>query len=157
MKWNSDLISWSCLQVVACPQGPWHLLNSPGHEDQEELFGFGRVGVVDQDTSSETRLHGLRRDHLNLGRVLGVKLEHGPGPTTLKKETINWYFFSGFFFSFSGRVLLVVKFPSAEFSLVSYSHYHFEIVLHISERRWLKKQVLKGNNPDFKKLSASQK
>ena len=53
------------------------------HEDQEKFLGFGAVRVVHDQTTLETRFHGLRRYQLDLRTVLRVELEDGPTAAAL--------------------------------------------------------------------------
>ena len=66
--------------IVSC------LVAAAGHEDEEVLFGLGAVGEVDDEAAREAGAHRLRRDHLDLPRVLRVELEHRPTAATLQRE-----------------------------------------------------------------------
>ena len=64
------------------------LVAAAGHEDEEVLFGLGAVGEVDDEAAREARPHRLRRDHLDLTRVLRVELEHRAAAATLRRKKI---------------------------------------------------------------------
>ena len=60
------------------------LIAAASDEHEEVLLGLGAVGEVDDESAREAGAHRLRRDHLDLLRVLRVELEHRSTPSALK-------------------------------------------------------------------------
>jgi hypothetical protein len=74
--------------IFGCSSSQWfrHFLSSGGHQNEEKLFSFGTVRVVNDDAAGETSLDGLSCNNLNLARVFRVKLENCFGTSTLKRN-----------------------------------------------------------------------
>ena len=76
---KADLVVW-----LSDAQGLGHRLAAGRHENEEELFGFGAVGVVDHHAAGEAGLDGLRCHDLDLTGIFRIELENGLGTAALK-------------------------------------------------------------------------
>ena len=76
---KADLVVW-----LSDAQGLGHRLAAGRHENEEELFGFGAVGVVDHHAAGEAGLDGLGCHDLDLTGIFRIELENGLGTAALK-------------------------------------------------------------------------